>query len=157
MKTMLLVAGLLLATPAMADKVIAYDPGGDVGQYIAKAERLARSGQKVRLKGFCASACNVYLWKQWNLNLCTEPGTKLRFHMPFMFQGSLGNQRVSKGKDFVKMAHEDWAYFFLGRFDRRLNSILARATRTGKIPIPARGDPVMKSFNVAAELVLPLC
>lgn len=72
-----LVVALTIAIPTVAEsKVIRYDRGGDVIEYLGKIKRVP-DGEQVQIVGYCASACTLYLSKP---NVCISKNTKLMFH-----------------------------------------------------------------------------
>ena len=154
MKKLLMVGLLLLASPAEGAKVIQNDPGGFLDDYLVKAERLR--GQEVRLRGFCSSACTFYLRRDFGIKVCAERGAVLKFHMPFQMRGGLGG-RVRRSEQAARLAEAEWKEMFLGRFNKKLNMILASATRRGLVPSAAAGASNKKMFVVEATRVLPLC
>src|SRR6516225_3900101 len=62
----LLMATLLMTsmTAALATVRIYDDPGGQIGEYLAKFKALRISGDHVVIDGTCASACTMY-WAQF--------------------------------------------------------------------------------------------
>lgn len=63
-----------------ATKVIDNDLGGSVAARVNEIKKLRKSGTKVRIEGFCASACTLYLGLK-NQVCVTETAT-LAFHGP---------------------------------------------------------------------------
>ena len=60
----LVVAVVLASTHASVAAIrIAYDPGGRIGKYVYKYERLRASGETIMIDGLCASACTIVLSK----------------------------------------------------------------------------------------------
>ncbi|SDJ63003.1 hypothetical protein SAMN05216338_105720 [Bradyrhizobium sp. Rc2d] len=59
---LLIVILLVFCSPANCAAVrITDDPGGRIGKYIYKYQRLRASGQNVIIDGFCTSACTIVL------------------------------------------------------------------------------------------------
>lgn len=58
---------------------ISNDSGGNVLQTIQRRNELARSGKKVRIRGYCRSACTIYLTLP---NACLGPQASVGFHAP---------------------------------------------------------------------------
>lgn len=92
----LLVAGLVLAgcvteteaggstagSVRVSDKapiVIFNDDGGNVAGYIARRNQLERSGRRVEIRGYCASACTMLTTLP---NACLGPKSMMAFHAP---------------------------------------------------------------------------
>lgn len=67
--------------PAQAEriKIVSYDLGGDVSERLQEVAKLRRLGTKVRIEGFCASACTLYLGLP---QTCVSPAAVLGFHGP---------------------------------------------------------------------------
>lgn len=63
-----------------ATKVVDNDRGGSVSDRVNEIKRLRKSGTKIRIQGFCASACTLYLGLK-NQVCVTETAT-LAFHGP---------------------------------------------------------------------------
>lgn len=66
--------GLFIA-PAQAGKTIDYDLGGPIGERIREMKNL----DGVRIEGYCASACTLYLKLK---NTCVTKNARLGFHGP---------------------------------------------------------------------------
>ncbi|MDO5632812.1 MAG: hypothetical protein Q4G22_13390 [Paracoccus sp. (in: a-proteobacteria)] len=70
------------ATPVRAGAepiVIRNDRGGNVMQAIARRNQLAQSGRRVEVRGYCRSACTIYITLP---NACLGPGARVGFHAP---------------------------------------------------------------------------
>lgn len=76
MRIRLLIALLLLATGAQA-KTITLHHGGRIAAAWVEMRDLKRSGEIVRIAGYCASACTLHLA---NPNTCATPRAVLVFH-----------------------------------------------------------------------------
>ena len=59
--------------------VIRNDDGGNVTGYIARREQLAKSGRRVEIRGYCASACTMLTTLP---NACLGPKLVIAFHAP---------------------------------------------------------------------------
>ncbi|WP_042336235.1 hypothetical protein [Bradyrhizobium sp. DOA9] len=75
--TMLMLVGSCASEAAVR---IAYDPGGRIGKYIYRYERLRASGQDVIIDGFCASACTIVLATLPSNKICVTSRAELAFH-----------------------------------------------------------------------------
>ena len=74
-------------------KTIYNDPGGRVSTYAKEVYRLQHNGVKIKLSGYCASACTMYLALPKE-QYCLYEGTTLWFHAAY--GGSpLGNFQVT--------------------------------------------------------------
>ena len=74
----------LSSAPAMAKPqggpiVILNNRGGNVMEAIKYREKLARSGRPVEVRGYCRSACTIYITLP---NACLGPGATVGFHAP---------------------------------------------------------------------------
>jgi hypothetical protein len=56
------------------------DYGGYSSLYEYRAE--AMRGRTLKLSGICASACTIYLWKQYRIHVCASETAQLWFHKP---------------------------------------------------------------------------
>ncbi len=74
-------AALILPMSAQAQSVrtIRNDGGGVVNEYIIRANLAVIRGDRVRIDGWCASACTAYLG---NPNTCVTPSAQFGFHGP---------------------------------------------------------------------------
>ncbi|MDO5706574.1 MAG: hypothetical protein Q4G49_16110, partial [Paracoccus sp. (in: a-proteobacteria)] len=59
--------------------VIRDDRGGNVLQAIQRRNQLAQSGRPVEIRGYCRSACTIYITLP---NACLGPGARVGFHAP---------------------------------------------------------------------------
>ncbi|WP_254368094.1 hypothetical protein [Paracoccus sp. Z118] len=59
--------------------VLMNNKGGNVLQAISRREDLARSGRPVEVRGYCRSACTIYITLP---NACLGPGATVGFHAP---------------------------------------------------------------------------
>ncbi|WP_255471274.1 hypothetical protein [Paracoccus sp. M683] len=68
-------------TPAAAQGVIDIinDSGGNVMDAVSRRQRLQASGKLVRIRGYCRSACTIYLSLP---NACLAPRATVGFHAP---------------------------------------------------------------------------
>ncbi|RNF34950.1 hypothetical protein [Paracoccus methylarcula] len=55
------------------------DKGGNVLEMVKLRERLARSGKRVRIRGYCRSACTMLITMP---NACLGPYARIGFHAP---------------------------------------------------------------------------
>jgi hypothetical protein len=67
-------------TAASAAVRIYDDPGGQIGNYLARFSALRRSGQRVEIDGMCASACTMLLGTIPRNRICVTPRAVLEFH-----------------------------------------------------------------------------
>lgn len=76
-----LCAALILPVTAQAQSVrtIRNDGGGVVNEYIIRANLAVLQGERLRIDGWCASACTAYLG---NPNTCVTPSAQFGFHGP---------------------------------------------------------------------------
>jgi len=65
------------ATPALAATTMGYGKGGRTKEFAAEVERQQHSGELLRIKGHCQSACTMFLAVE---NSCVEPSARLLFH-----------------------------------------------------------------------------
>lgn len=71
-----------MVTPARAGAkpiVIRNDRGGNVLQAIRRRAELERSGRPVEVRGYCRSACTIYITLP---NACLGRGARVGFHAP---------------------------------------------------------------------------
>lgn len=154
------VFGLVLV--AIDAKAEVYDlrnnPGGETVVFENKAKSLGKD-DVVRIGGYCNSACNI-IAMQWRYQVCAMPGAVLGFHMPFHGQWANAAQTeviVKGGKAEAKWSRDTWRKEWLGRFNPKLNRILAVATANGLVPNPAEDGNANRLFTVRATDVLPTC
>jgi hypothetical protein len=81
------IAALLVAGSRGSDAAVRItdDPGGRIGEYVYRYERLRASGQPVVIDGFCASACTIVLAAIPSDRICVTPHAKLGFHAAWDF------------------------------------------------------------------------
>lgn len=81
----LFLALTLLATPELqaqgrgAPIVIMNNKGGNVMEAVNYRQKLAASGRPVEVRGYCRSACTIYITLP---NACLGPGATVGFHAP---------------------------------------------------------------------------
>lgn len=83
MKRQMALAAIFLiigVATASATIRISDDPGGQIGDYLAKFRALRLSGQRVEIDGTCASACTMLLGTIPRNRICVTPGARLVFH-----------------------------------------------------------------------------
>lgn len=77
----LTVVFLVMAITAASAAVRVYDdPGGQIGNYLAKYRALRSSGERVEIDGLCASACTMLLGTIPRNRICVTPRAVLEFH-----------------------------------------------------------------------------
>ena len=59
---------------------ITNDPGGRIGNYVMKYQRLASAGESVIIDGLCASACTIVLSELPHDKICVTSRATLGFH-----------------------------------------------------------------------------
>jgi hypothetical protein len=64
---------------------ITHDPGGQIGYYIEKYEKVRASRQPVIIDGLCASACTIVLASVAPEKICVTARAKLAFHAAWDF------------------------------------------------------------------------
>lgn len=78
----LMLAGCMTA-PAPAEAagpiVISNNRGGNVMEAVKYRGKLARSGRRVEVRGYCRSACTIYITLP---NACLGPNATVGFHAP---------------------------------------------------------------------------
>jgi hypothetical protein len=67
-------------SPSSSAVRISSDPGGQIGPYMAKLDKLRDSGQSVIIDGPCLSACTLVLGVIPRDRLCVTPRARLGFH-----------------------------------------------------------------------------
>lgn len=102
MRAALVVFLLLLATAAEA-KTIWFDPGGTLAYRYLEVLRVKQSGEKVAIRGVCASACTYYLSLPRD-QVCVGRLAKLIFH-----QASLKGKRSDFGSTHLLNSYPHWA------------------------------------------------
>lgn len=146
-----LAALLGAAGPADAKTVtITNDYGGATRLYQQRAIALARDGIKVRLAGICASACTIYLWRQFQLEVCALPGAQLLFHKPF-FLDEAGQPRI--GPEWSVEADREWSEEDM----RQLPAVITRLLARVHVPSVAAGDSEWATVAIKAVDVLRPC
>jgi hypothetical protein len=76
----ILLALLLLASPASAEVRILASPGGEVGPFLDLFARVRASGERVVIDGPCLSACTLVLSAVPNERICVTRRAVLGFH-----------------------------------------------------------------------------
>lgn len=78
--TIALLAGV---GPAHAAVRIVDDPGGRIGTYVVRYDRVRVSGDSVIIDGYCASACTIVLGAIPHDRICVTSRAQLGFHAAF--------------------------------------------------------------------------
>jgi len=82
--TQLLAAFLLMkADGCNAEVRIVNDPGGRIGNYVARYERLRATGDAIAIDGYCASACTLVLGIVPRDKICVTSRAELLFHAAY--------------------------------------------------------------------------
>lgn len=89
---MLLMIGMASASATVR---ISDDPGGQIGEYLAKFRALRLSGERVEIDGTCASACTMLLGTIPRNRICVTPRAVLEFHSAWD-PTPTGGQQVSE-------------------------------------------------------------
>ncbi|RWD43898.1 hypothetical protein [Mesorhizobium sp.] len=69
----------MLSTLSLATLIIAYDPGGVVSEYEAKAKMVLETQTRVEIIGDCYSACTLFADRA-RPNVCVTPDTRFYIH-----------------------------------------------------------------------------
>lgn len=78
---------LVLTTPSLAATTIRADYGGSLVKYIDKYTAIKETEGKLRLDGFCLSACTMFLGIVPRKDTCATPGSLLGFHSASTLNG----------------------------------------------------------------------
>jgi hypothetical protein len=79
--TLLMAMSLTVSiTQGLATERIYDDPGGQIGEYLAKFRAIRISGERVVIDGTCASACTLVLGTIPRHQICVTPRATLVFH-----------------------------------------------------------------------------
>lgn len=114
LKPVLIALSVLLALPAAGPVAaqsrgmidISNDSGGNVLETIQRRTALQRSGKLVRIRGYCRSACTIYLTLP---NACLGPKARVGFHAP----------RIPGTKIIPPMVGDIMGQFYRGEIRRR--------------------------------------
>jgi hypothetical protein len=80
--TLLVIAGLLLATPAIAETLeISDNRGGSIADYQTYWEAIAGRGVNVKIIGPCVSACTLIFKYIPRDKICVTPAARFGFHL----------------------------------------------------------------------------
>ncbi len=108
MKASTAVAATLLmiisTASAFAAMRIYDDPGGQIGDYLAKYHALRASGERVEIDGTCASACTMLLGTIPRNRICVTPRAVLEFHTAWDPTPS-GGQTVNSAGNQILMSN----------------------------------------------------
>lgn len=84
MKTLLSSLIILVSTSAFAETyVINNDNGGVLVEYKQVASANIDKISKVEIRGMCASACIVWLFTEYNYDICITEGANIGLHKPY--------------------------------------------------------------------------
>ncbi|MDO5605134.1 MAG: hypothetical protein Q4G25_08240 [Paracoccus sp. (in: a-proteobacteria)] len=100
--------------------VIMNDPGGNVMQAVARREELAASGRPVEVRGYCRSACTIYITLP---NACLGPHATVGFHAP----------RLPGTTVIPPIVDQIMAQYYRGGILKRWNSEWRHNTRMSRI------------------------
>lgn len=114
LKPVLIALSVLLSLPAATPVEaqsrrpidISNDSGGNVLETIQRRNHLQRSGRQVRIRGYCRSACTIYLSLP---NACLDPKARVGFHAP----------RLPGTKIIPPMVGDIMGQFYRGEIRRR--------------------------------------
>ncbi|WFU73388.1 hypothetical protein [Bradyrhizobium sp. CB2312] len=82
--SLLLAAFLLMAADGCNAEVrIVNDPGGWIGDYVARYERLRARGEAIVIDGYCASACTIVLGIIPRDKICVTSRAEFLFHAAY--------------------------------------------------------------------------
>lgn len=153
--SIIVISGVVFAGDSGA-VTVENNAGGNVSKFEMTAKAFARAGVDVRIKGYCASSCTMYLMKKYGLKACAYRGATLEFHMPYAHPVGR-DDLVLLGEEYEGWSENWWRDEWLGQFSDKLNTRLALATSKGLIPNPAKEGDTESVYVVKATDVLPLC
>lgn len=121
------------AAPPRDPVVITNDRGGNVLATIGRRNDLAASGRPVEIRGYCRSACTLYLSLP---NACLGPGAQVGFHAP----------RLPGTTTIPALVPEIMAQYYRGEVRRRWISDWSRRTEMTRMSAAEyrRLDPQMR-------------
>jgi hypothetical protein len=88
-------------TSASATVRIYDDPGGQIGNYLAKFKAIRLSGERVEIDGTCASACTMLLGTIPRNRICVTPRAVLQFHSAWDPTPAGGEQTSEAGNQIL--------------------------------------------------------
>jgi hypothetical protein len=92
---LLMLAALLMATPAAAQYRITRDHGGLVEAYKARYEKIRDRGERVVIDGICNSACTLVLGIVPLNRICVTPRASLGVHEAYLDKRWTGGIRIA--------------------------------------------------------------
>lgn len=147
----LLIALISVANPANADvrpRVIKMDQGGWIADYLATAERYSKEGRKLIIDGDCRSACTLFLYSKFNLDVCATKNARFMFHMPLwrIKPKEDGRYNVIVSQERAKWSENRWAEQLKGY-------PLALAEKVRNVPNPSLiGDAQIYKILTVSDL-----
>lgn len=157
LKIITLVVGLLFSTTVFADpkieqqndtKVIVFDLGGQISNYVTDIMIAKIQGvKKVKIGGFCASACILWLHKDFEMDVCALPSAAIGFHIPF----TLDEDQNVLVSDEQYLQGMEMAYHMIDGLPDKLRQHWMYDV---VLPAPSNGDPTwMMDWVVGKEAV----
>lgn len=107
-RTILLCLLMMVAVlPANARTItVNNDPGGNVLGYAVRVLQAKKDGAQVRINGYCASACTLYLHLP-SRQLCVGKNASFHFHAPYIMVD--GKKTVPKSiKSYMMKMYPGW-------------------------------------------------
>lgn len=93
--------------------IVRNDGGGNVDTFQRSLDYMKKNNMKLKVGGYCASACTLLLDAKRNLDVCVMPDVKFGFHQPYAMDG-LG--RIHYTIPFIVEAEKIWKEDFYKKY-----------------------------------------
>lgn len=113
--------------------IIKEDGGGSVSTFQESLKYISSQSMKIKIDGYCASACTLILDPSYKLDVCVTPKVKFGFHQPYAMDG-LG--RVHYTIPFIATAEKVWKEIFYKRYP---DWVREKIDANGGVPAVYRG------------------
>ena len=144
------IVGLASYHPAVARpemdverSIVKDDPGGSVNEFLQSLDYIERTGMKIKVDGYCASACTLLLTKK--IDFCVTKNARFGFHQPFA-ANQLG--QIYYRIPFVVGAEKIWKIEFYGKYPAWVQKMI---DSNGGVPSVYRGYKPSDMFWIEFE------
>ena len=120
--------------------IVKNDGGGSVKDFMAALSYMKKNDMKVRLEGYCASACTLLLSTDYNIDVCVTPDVKLGFHSPYY---SSGFGIISHKLLHVVEAERMWREDFYAKYPEWTKTMIDAAGGVPSVNKGAKPDEVL--------------
>lgn len=133
--------------PDVTRYTVENDPGGIVQEFQEAIKMMKKSGNGVRLNGYCASACTLLMDEDAALDICVTEKASLKIHKPYMVRMGFAIVRTIPA---IYGSEKIWLEDFYNKYPKWLRDYI---DQNGGAPSVYTGSPPSEMLVVSYDIL----